>query len=297
MKATILLVSTFSNHLNYKQEVYMTSKNIYSIYRITNIINNKIYIGFTSQNPTSRFNQHCLTKEPKYQKRSPLSSAILKYGKEFFIFDILYQSSDYTHTVEIESKFIEDYNSLTNTQGGHGYNVDKGGFAHRRSKETIEKHRAKVLGVKKSKEHAENIKKATTGSGNPMYGKYGKDNPRYGMKHSEESKNKISEARNKRTKLIKDGILPPTIRPSGYKMSDESKQNQKNAKKPKYINVKIQDPFGVIYSLETKEELHKFLIENNLNNFMSKTISKERDNIKGFVLLDYELNPEYNGST
>lgn len=86
------------------------------IYKITNKINNKIYIG-QSINPEERFKQHCEKRE-KY--KSLINQAIQKYGKENFEFEILGLYKDYN---EKEIYFIDYYNS----KAPNGYNIANGG--------------------------------------------------------------------------------------------------------------------------------------------------------------------------
>ena len=43
----------------------MSSETIYSIYLITNLVNNKTYIGWTSRDPYKRFKEHQSTRTPK----------------------------------------------------------------------------------------------------------------------------------------------------------------------------------------------------------------------------------------
>lgn len=129
--------------------------NIYSIYKITNLTNNKIYIGWTSRDPNTRFLEH--------QKRlkSPVSHAINKYGIGGFAFEIIYQSQDYVHSRDIETHFIVEHCSLIEQWG---YNQDLGGTGHKRTEATIEKHREKMLGKKQSTEHV--AKRRLVGSSN-----------------------------------------------------------------------------------------------------------------------------------
>jgi group I intron endonuclease len=91
---------------------------IYSIYKITNKVNNKVYIGFT-QNVDKRWKNH---SRSEYNR--PLYNSIRKHGIDNFTFEIIYQSKDREHTlVEMEPFFIEEYNSYNN-----GYNCVKGGL-------------------------------------------------------------------------------------------------------------------------------------------------------------------------
>lgn len=92
---------------------------IYTIYKITNTINNKVYIGFTN-NFEKRIKQH----KRNYKKYdSLLYRAIKKHGLENFKFEILYQSKIFEHTLNImEPFFIQEYTSREN-----GYNMTLGG--------------------------------------------------------------------------------------------------------------------------------------------------------------------------
>jgi len=93
--------------------------NIYSIYKIVNLINSKVYIGFAS-NFNARITQH----KRNYKKyNSKLYYACRKYGIESFSFEIIYQSLDSDHCKNVmENYFIESYNSYY-----EGYNMTFGG--------------------------------------------------------------------------------------------------------------------------------------------------------------------------
>ena len=94
--------------------------NIYSIYMVTNIVTNKVYIGFTSRNLSRRISQH---KCKVSKKRTKFYNSILKHGWENFTWDIIYQSLDEHHTKHVmESYFIQEYDSYYN-----GYNSTLGG--------------------------------------------------------------------------------------------------------------------------------------------------------------------------
>lgn len=92
---------------------------IYSIYKIVNNINGKIYIGF-SRNVEKRICDHIQQSKKSNLK---LYNAIRKYGWSNFSFEVLYQSKDANHTLnDMERHFIEEYDSFR-----HGYNCTAGG--------------------------------------------------------------------------------------------------------------------------------------------------------------------------
>lgn len=92
---------------------------IYTIYKITNIVNNKNYIGFT-KNFERRIKQH---KKDYKNNDLLLYRAINKHGWENFKFEILYQSKLHEHTLNVmEPFFINQYDSHKN-----GYNMTSGG--------------------------------------------------------------------------------------------------------------------------------------------------------------------------
>lgn len=165
----------------------------YSIYRITNLCNNKVYIGWTSRDPEYRYKEHTSGWKNNKQEPSLISLAVEKYGKDKFQFEVLYQSADYDHSREIETHFITENNSLTYGLGGWGYNIDLGGRGHKRSQETIEKWKKKMSGRPKSEEHKKNISSGLRRETNYMKGKFGEDHPNYGKKLTEEQKKNIRD--------------------------------------------------------------------------------------------------------
>lgn len=160
---------------------------IYSIYKITNLTNNKTYVGWTSRDPQLRFEEHQKTNKPKYQDRSAVSYAIEKYGAENFVFEVMYQSYDYDHSRTIETHFIQESKCLVEQWG---YNQDLGGTGHKRTAATIEKHRDKMLGKKQSAEH---VAKRFENRVNPMIGRTGEKHPRYGKVWTKEERQKIKD--------------------------------------------------------------------------------------------------------
>lgn len=102
-------------------------ENLSGIYCITNVYNNKKYIGKT-KNMKTRFNQHRweLNKNHKDHKNEHLQNAWNKYGENWFIFQALYIMEDYTdeEANDIEISFIE---LLRTSNRSYGYNKTFGG--------------------------------------------------------------------------------------------------------------------------------------------------------------------------
>lgn len=90
-----------------------------SIYVIKNTINNKIYVG-QSTNPHRRFIQH-LSRGNCQKDNYPIHLAIAKYGKDCFYYEVI--EKDIENFDEREKYWIAFYNSIV----PNGYNMTEGG--------------------------------------------------------------------------------------------------------------------------------------------------------------------------
>jgi group I intron endonuclease len=81
-----------------------------SIYIITNIINDKVYIGKTYNNLETRFREH-LRDSRKSNKNSKLYKAIRKYGFENFEISVLEHNINEGDLENLEIFYISKYNS------------------------------------------------------------------------------------------------------------------------------------------------------------------------------------------
>ena len=90
----------------------MLSKS-YCVYKHTNLINQKVYIGITSQKTSHRWGH----EGHNYNQQSKFFNAIQKYGWENFSHEILYTNLTKEEAIELEAKLIDKYNSVEN-----GYN-------------------------------------------------------------------------------------------------------------------------------------------------------------------------------
>lgn len=95
---------------------------IYYLYRITNKINGKIYIGQTVQ-PEKRWTQH-KTNAASDSPKMIISYAIKKYGNDAFDFEVIAGCRTWEDANDIETLLVAQYGSLV----PNGYNVSLGGF-------------------------------------------------------------------------------------------------------------------------------------------------------------------------
>jgi group I intron endonuclease len=122
---------------------------IYSIYRITNTVNQKVYIGKTGD-IRKRWRSHiCASRRPNDIRRySVIHRAMSKYGVDNFTFEVIYQSKDHDHILnEMEPLFITAYKMY----GVGVYNLTDGGegrLGHKPSEETKAKMRVHSIGNK-----------------------------------------------------------------------------------------------------------------------------------------------------
>ena len=91
------------------------------IYKITNNVNGKSYIGQTIQSVKERFYQHCAKKCSQAILNMAIHRAINKYGKSNFTIEIL-EKVESINLNDREKYWIRYYDSYNN-----GYNSTKGG--------------------------------------------------------------------------------------------------------------------------------------------------------------------------
>lgn len=92
---------------------------VFTIYRATCLVNNKVYIGFDSCWPKRVSNHKCSSQK----EDTKFYRAIRLYGFDSFVWEPIYQSLNGEHTLEVmEPYFITEYNSKDN-----GYNSTLGG--------------------------------------------------------------------------------------------------------------------------------------------------------------------------
>ena len=78
------------------------------IYKVTNIINGKVYVGKTNKSIEARWQQHIY--DSKRLNDRPFYNAINKYGQENFVLELVEQVEDELLN-EREKYWIKEYNS------------------------------------------------------------------------------------------------------------------------------------------------------------------------------------------
>ena len=144
------------------------------VYKIENLVNGKTYIGQTIQKPRKREYSHFSMLRRGIHKNPHLQNSFNKYTEANFKFTVLNYATDKKTLDQLESKYINKYNS---TDKHCGYNCCDGGANGKLSKETRRKMSESKMGEK-----------------NPNHGLFGEKNPFFGRTHSVESRKKISES-------------------------------------------------------------------------------------------------------
>ena len=93
---------------------------LYSIYKATNIITNKSYIGLDRRWP-KRMSSH--KHNAKGKSTYYFHRALRKYGFENFTWEVLFESHNREAVIDAECFFIK----MFDTFGKHGYNRNAGG--------------------------------------------------------------------------------------------------------------------------------------------------------------------------
>lgn len=131
------------------------------VYKITNKITNKIYIGITNQGSGARYRHHWY--ESRIGEPSPIHRSMAKYGEDNFTLEIIDFADSYDELKEKEKYWIKQYNSIDRSIG---YNLTEGGdgtFGRKHSEETKEKIRQKALGRKASEEAKQRMSESRRG--------------------------------------------------------------------------------------------------------------------------------------
>ena len=208
----------------------------YNIYLITNLENNKKYVGLTKFSITERFYQHT-------KRGFILTEAIKKYGENKFFIELIEEVDTAGKAYELEQYYIKEYN----TKVPYGYNLTDGGDG--------------IFGWEVTEEYrqecSERVKQLHKEKKVGMYGK----------KHSDETKRKMSAASKGNTRcsgrvLSEESKEKIREKHLGKILSNETK---KRISENHYdISGKNNPMYGKKHSLETIEKIRQKALERNL---------------------------------
>jgi group I intron endonuclease len=162
------------------------------IYKATNLVNGKVYIGQTTMPLYKRKSSHIRNK-----LKTGFAGAIEKYGKDNFIFEEIYTAFDRNELDKSEEFFIEHFRS---TEKDFGYNLVK----------------SATNSTKGYKHTPENIRKMTEG----------RMRTRVYKPHTEEAKLRISQSK-KGTVPHNKGV--PVTEEMKSRISDTLKEKYKDS--------------------------------------------------------------------
>lgn len=245
------------------------------IYKCTNLINNKCYIGQTIRKLNKRINRHIHSKNNSY-----FHKALKKYDKDEFKWEILCECETKEELDEMEFHYIKQYHTR---EYEWGYNLTDGGegsvgYIH------TEKTRKKLSDY--------NIENGIfKGENNYCYKKYGHDHPWYGNHHTEKTKKIISQKLSELLKGTNKGSDNPRYgdhrsweKLHGKEKSDRLKKDMSKRNKgknnPNSKSYKIISPNNEQFITEC---LNDFCKEYKLNRSMMGRVGRnEIHNWKGW---------------
>jgi group I intron endonuclease len=122
------------------------------LYKITNLVNNKIYIGQTAK-PSKRWSDH-KSEAKRGHKKYPLYLSIRKHGEDNFKFEIIAECKSLNDCNLTEIELVKQYNSLA----PNGYNLLPGGDCNPaiKGRKLSAEHKAKIVGT--GRKHTEETK-------------------------------------------------------------------------------------------------------------------------------------------
>lgn len=129
------------------------NKNTWSVYKHTNKLNGKSYVGITSKEPRKRWGLNGSNYHEAKGKHTCFYNAIKKYGWDNFTHDILFTNLSLKEASQKEKELIIFYNS----KAPNGYNLTDGGEG--------------TCGYEPSEEFCKRRSELTSGGNNPTASK------------------------------------------------------------------------------------------------------------------------------
>lgn len=152
---TVVPVRVYNNMDLYKSVILRENKGKSGVYRLTNLVNGKVYIG-SGINLSKRFtNYYSYAYISEYKRNMTIYKAILKYGYLNFTLEIL-EYCDLSDTIKREQHYLDllnpEYNILKTAGSNLGYKhteetlarMSKAALGRKHTEETIAKISAKI---------------------------------------------------------------------------------------------------------------------------------------------------------
>ena len=221
--------------MNTKDVIKETKQPIIGVYKISNLLSDRYYIGY-SKNINKRFYVHRCKLKKSCHDNIFLQRAYNLDGEDKFIYEIIHRCNTEKEAKEIELQYLTDL-SIRDTLYNLNYNNSGGDLmTHHPDKELI---REKIL-----KSCAETMSKMSSEERKEKYGKNGEKNGMYGKTHTEEARKIFSEVHKGNTYT------------KGKKASEETKKKLSEIRKNK--NTGEENPFfGKHHTEETKQKIRE----------------------------------------
>jgi group I intron endonuclease len=223
------------------------------VYKVTNLINGKCYIGSTTKSLKKRKQGHYYDVKRGSQK--VFHRALRKYNKDDFLWEVLCDNIDTEREMyDLEHHYITEFETF----GRNGYNCTWG-------------YDNTTTGYKFTDEQRKEHIKRITGSGNPNYGNIWNDEQR-------------KTASNRQSKLLAKkkslGIENPSKRPEVRKKLRDGKMGELNPLANKWLLI---SPEGIEHRFTGG--LKRFLKEYGLSySCMLDVIKGKKDKHKGWTI-------------
>jgi len=220
--------------MNTEDVIKETKQPIIGVYKISNLVSDRYYIGY-SKNINKRFCVHRCKLKNSCHDNIFLQRAYNLDGEDKFIYEIIHKCNTDKEAKEIELQYLTDltirdklYNLNYNNSGGDLLTTHP-------DKESIRK---QIL-----KSYAETISKMSSEERKEKYGKNGERNGMYGKTHTEEARKIFSEVHKGNTYC------------KGKKASEETRQKFSQIAKNR---IGEKNPFfGKHHTEETKEKIRE----------------------------------------
>jgi len=225
------------------------------IYKATNKINGKSYIGQTIQPLNKRIIKH-VNDALNNRYNSYFHKVIRKHGKKNFIWEVIAKCNSIEELNKMEVEMIKRHNAINK-----GYNLTEGGEGR--------------VGCKHTEKSKKKMSEQNKGEKNGMYGKH----------HSEKTKKKMSESRKGKKSFWYGKHLTEETRRKisesrigekncnyGKKFSIEIRQRMSKATKGRYIGSKNFRAKKYVITTPKGEEIFVHGISNFCRNYTKEKI-------------------------